>query len=70
MQIESVADLISSECPMRSLELDAATPACCEEVKEARDFSEKKPVENQHKWLDPDLIEKLPFHIKKGEDRR
>lgn len=70
MQIESVTDLISSECPMRSLEPDAAMPACCEGDKEAGDFTERKPVKNRHQWLDPDLIEKLPFHIKKGEDRQ
>lgn len=49
-------DLIGSECPLRNVELAAREP-CCQEVR------------NQHRWLDPQRIEKLPAELKKGEAR-
>lgn len=55
------ADLISSECPGRSLEA-AAPPPCCEEAAEAQE-----PGGKQHRWLRPQLVEKLPVQIRKGE---
>lgn len=40
-----------------------ATKPCCEEVTESSE-------ENRHQWLEPQLIEKLPVSIKRGEGRR
>ncbi|TNN00690.1 1-acylglycerol-3-phosphate O-acyltransferase Pnpla3-like [Takifugu flavidus] len=54
-------NLISSECPMRNLEMVATKP-CCKEVTES---NKKNPVQNRHQWLDPQLIEKLPVPIKR-----
>ncbi|XP_029697373.1 patatin-like phospholipase domain-containing protein 2 isoform X2 [Takifugu rubripes] len=59
--ISAYADLISSECPMRNLEMVATKP-CCKEVTES---NKKNPVQNRHQWLDPQLIEKLPVPIKR-----
>ncbi len=72
-----ITDLISSECPLRSLETDAHKPACCELVKdsaEAEESSENteqnglKAPREEHWWLDPQLIQNLPVNIKKGKD--
>ncbi|XP_034390429.1 patatin-like phospholipase domain-containing protein 2 [Cyclopterus lumpus] len=78
-------NLISSECPLRSLETDAPGPApgpaprpahghaCCEpkvEVEEPAEDEESKNAvqthEEEHRWLDPRLIENLPVHIQKA----
>ncbi|XP_030282212.1 patatin-like phospholipase domain-containing protein 2 [Sparus aurata] len=68
-------NLISSECPMRSLEMDAPKPACCElaresdEVEESNESTQKnelRPPEDKHWWLDPQLIEELPVNVKKA----
>ncbi|XP_051238190.1 patatin-like phospholipase domain-containing protein 2 isoform X2 [Dicentrarchus labrax] len=68
-------NLISNECPMRSLETDATKPACCELVKEPTEAEESnkdtqldalKPPQEEHGWLDPKLIENLPVNIKKA----
>ncbi len=65
-----LTDLISSECPMRSLEVDAPKPACCELAK----AEAERPVENtkqkgpKHPWLDAQLIRNLPVNIKKGKN--
>lgn len=62
---------------MRSLEMDAPKPACCElaresdEVEESNESTQKnelRPPEDKHWWLDPQLIEELPVNVKKGED--
>lgn len=48
--------------------------ACCERVKEAEESDEDtqqnglKPVQKEHWWLNPQLIENLPVNIKKGKD--
>lgn len=72
-----ITDLISSECPLRSLEADAPKPACCELVKEPAEAEEPnesaehngpKAPQEEHWWLDPRLIENLPVNIKKGKD--
>ncbi|KAM3608747.1 uncharacterized protein V6R79_003988 [Siganus canaliculatus] len=66
-------NLISTECPQRSLEVDPPKPACCElakEMTEDEESSERKQQneepspQEKHWWLDPRLIEKLPVHIK------
>ncbi|XP_037622416.1 patatin-like phospholipase domain-containing protein 2 [Sebastes umbrosus] len=70
-------NLISTECPLRSLEMDAPKPACCEVVRvkesdEAEESDENtqqdgtKPHQEEHRWLDPQLIENLPVNIKKA----
>ncbi|XP_042352486.1 1-acylglycerol-3-phosphate O-acyltransferase Pnpla3-like [Plectropomus leopardus] len=66
-------NLISTECPTRSLETDAPKPACCElkvtELAESHDntqHSELIPPQDQHSWLDPQLIQHLPVNIKKA----
>ncbi|XP_049928489.1 patatin-like phospholipase domain-containing protein 2 isoform X1 [Epinephelus moara] len=69
-------NLISTECPLRSLEMDAPKLACCElkvkESTEAEESSENtqhdgvKPHQEDHGWLDPQLIENLPVNIKKA----
>ena len=62
---------------MRSLEMDAPKAACCEfacesdEDKESNKSTQKNkltPPEDKHWWLDPQLVEKLPVNVKKGED--
>nr|XP_046250189.1 patatin-like phospholipase domain-containing protein 2 isoform X2 [Scatophagus argus] len=63
-------NLISSECPMRSLELDAPTPACCdllkaEDEKSSENTQQKGPQE-EHWWLDLQLIQNLPVDIRKA----
>ncbi|XP_056243663.1 patatin-like phospholipase domain-containing protein 2 [Seriola aureovittata] len=67
--------LISSECPLRSLETDSLRPACCELVKEQAEAEEAdvntqrsrlKPLQEEHFWLDPQLVEKLPADIRKA----
>lgn len=76
-----ITDLISTECPLRSLETDAPKPACCEVVRvkesdEAEESDENtqqdgmKPHQEEHRWLDPQLIENLPVNIKKGKEDR
>ncbi|KAM9352304.1 patatin-like phospholipase domain-containing protein 2 [Symphorus nematophorus] len=62
-------NLISSESPQRSLETDAPKPACCELVKETSDNTQQnglKAPQDEHRWLDPQLIEHLPVNIKKA----
>ncbi|XP_026221615.1 patatin-like phospholipase domain-containing protein 2 [Anabas testudineus] len=62
-------NLISSMCPLRSLE--TPKPACCEPVAEAEESNnntqdkELKTTQEEHLWLDPQLIEHLPLNIKK-----
>lgn len=51
---------------MKNLDMVATKP-CCEEVTES---NKKNPVQNRHQWLDPQLIEKLPVPIKRGESSR
>ena len=72
-----ITDLISSECPMRSLAIDGPKQACCElaresgedqESDESTQKNELTPPEDEHWWLDPQLIEKLPVNVKKGEE--
>ncbi|XP_029909330.1 patatin-like phospholipase domain-containing protein 2 isoform X2 [Myripristis murdjan] len=67
-------DLIKSECPLGTLEMDVPKPACCELVKESAEVeaSNKKAQLNglnlpqeEHWWLDQRLIESLPVNIKK-----
>ncbi|XP_070686530.1 patatin-like phospholipase domain-containing protein 2 [Pempheris klunzingeri] len=61
-------NLISSECPQRSLEMDAPKPACCELAKdsvEAEENTQQGGRKPPHGWLDPRLIENLPVNIKK-----
>ncbi|XP_071347888.1 1-acylglycerol-3-phosphate O-acyltransferase Pnpla3-like [Trachinotus anak] len=68
-------NLISSECPMRGLETDSPRPACCELMKEQAEAEESsettqqnglKPPQEEHFWLDPQLIENLPADIRKA----
>lgn len=67
-------NLISGECPMRSLEMDAPKPACCELVKKSAESEASnestqqnglEPPQEEHCWLDPQLIEHLPANLKK-----
>ncbi|XP_019934772.2 1-acylglycerol-3-phosphate O-acyltransferase Pnpla3-like [Paralichthys olivaceus] len=66
-------NLISSECPQRSLETDSPRPACCELVKEQADAEGScentrqnglRSPQMEHFWLDLHLIEKLPVNIR------
>ncbi|XP_059191323.1 patatin-like phospholipase domain-containing protein 2 [Centropristis striata] len=60
-------NLISTECPMRSLEPVRA--ACCDVEVNQQDEAEGggvKPPEEDHCWLDHQLIENLPVHIKQA----
>ncbi|XP_045893766.1 patatin-like phospholipase domain-containing protein 2 [Micropterus dolomieu] len=56
-------NLISSESPLRSLEMDAPKPACCELVKESNQNAHR--LKEEHWWLDPQLTEHLPVNIKR-----
>lgn len=66
-------NLISRDCPLRSLETQASKPACCElekgpeaeESNEDTQASGMKPLQEDHQWLDPKLIEYLPISIQK-----
>jgi len=59
--------MISGERPARSLETDAAGPACCEQPAEDEESNAGvKTHEEEHRWLDPQLIENLPVNIQKG----
>lgn len=71
-----VTGLISSECPPRVLETDSPRVACCELLKERADAEESRentqqnglrPPQAEHLWLDPQLVERLPVHIRRGE---
>uniref|UniRef100_UPI0037E86E58 patatin-like phospholipase domain-containing protein 2 n=1 Tax=Semicossyphus pulcher TaxID=241346 RepID=UPI0037E86E58 len=57
-------NLISSESPLRSLETDAPHPACCAPVKKPAEAEES--TQEEHWWLDRQLIENLPLNIKKA----
>lgn len=70
-------NLISTDCSLRSLETDAPKRACGEMVKmkepdEAEEFDENtqqegmKPQQEEHRWLDAQLLENLPVNIKKA----
>eukprot|EP00064_Thunnus_orientalis_P005458 superscaffoldBa00000535_g5472 len=68
-------NLISSECPLRSLETDIPKPVCCELAKEPAEAEESnedtqqkglKAPRDEHWWLDPQLIERLPVNLKKA----
>ncbi|TNN41783.1 Patatin-like phospholipase domain-containing protein 2 [Liparis tanakae] len=60
-------NMISGECPVRSLEVDAAGPACCEQPAEDEESDAGvKTREEEHRWLDPQLIENLPVNIQKA----
>lgn len=61
---------------MRSLETDSPKPACCELVKksaegeasnESIEHNGLEPPQEEHWWLDTQLIEHLPVNIKKGK---
>ncbi|XP_035497415.1 patatin-like phospholipase domain-containing protein 2 isoform X2 [Scophthalmus maximus] len=67
--------LISSECPPRVLETDSPRVACCELLKERADAEESRentqqnglrPPQAEHLWLDPQLVERLPVHIRRA----
>uniref|UniRef100_UPI003AACCD42 patatin-like phospholipase domain-containing protein 2 n=1 Tax=Centroberyx gerrardi TaxID=166262 RepID=UPI003AACCD42 len=64
-------DLIKSECPLGSLELDAPKPACCELVNESTEAEKSNtnarlnPPQEEHWWLDQQLIQDLPVGIKR-----
>ncbi|KAM7397130.1 hypothetical protein PAMP_020127 [Pampus punctatissimus] len=66
-------NLISSDCPLRSLDTD--TPVCCELAKEADEVEKSnedtqqnglKAPQDEHWWLDPQLIDRLPVNIRKA----
>ncbi|XP_056271679.1 patatin-like phospholipase domain-containing protein 2 isoform X2 [Pseudoliparis swirei] len=60
-------NMISGERPARSLETDAAGPACCEQPAEDEESNAGvKTHEEEHRWLDPQLIENLPVNIQKA----
>ncbi|XP_070827782.1 patatin-like phospholipase domain-containing protein 2 [Chaetodon trifascialis] len=64
-------NLISSECPLRSLATDAPESACCDVMQELAkaeesDESARKPSQEEHCWLDPRLMEQLPVNIRKA----
>ncbi|XP_040894566.1 patatin-like phospholipase domain-containing protein 2 [Toxotes jaculatrix] len=68
-------NLISSDSPLRSLETDSPRPACCELLKrqaEGKESNENvqqnglKFPQEEHFWLDPQLIENLPVDIRKA----
>ncbi|XP_044213142.1 patatin-like phospholipase domain-containing protein 2 [Thunnus albacares] len=68
-------NLISSECPLRSLETDIPKPVCCELAKEPAEAEESnedtqqkglKAPRDEHWWLDPQLIDRLPVNLKKA----
>ena len=51
--------------------MDSPKPACCELVQETNENTQqngKKAPQDEHRWLDPRLIEHLPINIKKGKD--
>ncbi|XP_047451457.1 patatin-like phospholipase domain-containing protein 2 [Mugil cephalus] len=64
-------NLISRESPFRSLETDSSRLVCCELVKkpaedqESGENAEEQRLEDDHLWLDPKVIENLPFNIQK-----
>ncbi|XP_022067481.2 patatin-like phospholipase domain-containing protein 2 [Acanthochromis polyacanthus] len=67
-------NLISRDCPLRCLETQSSRPACCELEKEPAEAEESnkdkqqsrgKPLQEDHRWLDPKLIENLPISIQK-----
>ncbi|XP_018541203.1 patatin-like phospholipase domain-containing protein 2 [Lates calcarifer] len=67
-------NLISGECPLRSLETDSPRPVCCELAEEQARAEESnkntqqnglKPPQREHFWLNPQLIENLPVNIRK-----
>ncbi|XP_056138403.1 patatin-like phospholipase domain-containing protein 2 [Lampris incognitus] len=67
---------ISRECPSTSLEVDNHRLACCELVSDSPKTEEMdsranplhngpNPIQRQHWWLDPYVIQDLPVNIKK-----
>lgn len=65
-----ITDLISSERPQRSLEAFSARPACCEEAEASGANTQQdgvQPAQKEHWWLDPQRVEHLPVHIRRGE---
>ncbi|KAM4619394.1 1-acylglycerol-3-phosphate O-acyltransferase Pnpla3-like [Polymixia lowei] len=69
-------DLISSECPMASVEVDTPKPSCCELMNETTTAEKtensenpllngQNPPQEQHWWLDRQVIQNLPVNIRK-----
>lgn len=63
----SIADLISSQGPQRSLDYLRSEPPK-ESAKAESQEKGAKAAKDEHEWLDPRLIEKLPVNIRKGGD--
>ncbi|KAG7522056.1 patatin-like phospholipase domain-containing protein 2 [Solea senegalensis] len=58
-------NLITSNCALKSLELDSPRCACCELVKEQEENTRQDDLKHhEHFWLNPQLTEKLPIHIR------
>ncbi|XP_069018842.1 patatin-like phospholipase domain-containing protein 2 [Embiotoca jacksoni] len=67
-------NLISTGCPLRSLETDTSKPVCCELLKEPAEDEESnddtqqsgsKPPQDDHRWLNPKFTENLPVNIQR-----
>lgn len=54
--------------------MDTSKPVCCElakeqaEAEESNEETQQSGPEDEHWWLDLQLIERLPVNLKKGKD--